>query len=220
MSWDGGRHTVKEIGDFISQASKHLTSRENAFVKSILQQLEVRSTLSWSQENWLDKIMEKYSPEKIREEKQWAKSFCDELRKQAIQVAKYYEANPPYFGDIASKVLAEPKSFTLSKTEWARFCENKYAMKIRDVYKEELKYRKAECVQIRANNRIDLANYSDGTHPNHHARHREANKVGFILEADAKPVTRAAKGSRIYKILLSGETSPIFAHESDIKRKR
>jgi hypothetical protein len=223
MSWEGGKYTIKEIGDFISRACKHLSNREEVFAKSIMQQLEAGSSLSWSQELWMGKIMEKYSPERIEEEKQWAKNFCDKLRKQAIQVAKYYEANPPYFGDIASRVLAEPKSFTLSKAEWARFCENKYAMKIRNVYKEELKYKKADCIQIRANNRIDIANHSGAkgyARPNRQARRREANKVGFILEADAKPVTRAAKGSRVYKILLSGETSPIFAHESDIKRKR
>lgn len=220
MSWEGGKYTIKEIEDFISQACRHLSNREDVFVKSILQQLQNRSSLSWAQENWISKIMEKYSPKKIEEEKQWAKSFCDKLREQALHVAKYYEANPPYFGDIVSRVLAEPKNFTLSKAEWARFCENKYAMKIRNVYKEELKYKKADCIQIRANNRIDIANTQGYARPNHRARQREANKVGFILETDAKPVTRAAKGSRIYKILLSGETSPIFAHESDIKRKR
>jgi hypothetical protein len=223
MSWEGGEYTIKEIGDFISRASKHLSNREEAFVKSILQQLKVRSSLSWSQENWFGKIMEKYTPEKIEEEEKWAKDFCDKLRKEAIQVAKYYEVNRPYFSDIVSKVLTEPKNFILSKSEWARFCENKYAMKIRNVYKEDPKYKKADCIQIRANNRIDIANYSDAqgyARPNYRARRREANKVGFILETDAKPVTRAAKGSRIYKILLSGETSPIFAHESDIKRKR
>jgi hypothetical protein len=92
-------------------------------------------------------------------------------------------------------------------------------LKIRDIYKQEPKYKKAECVQIRANNKIELANYRDST-PNRQARRREANKVGFVLETNAKPVTRAAKGSRIYKILLSGETSPIYAHEADLKRKR
>ena len=46
------------------------------------------------------------------------------------------------------------------------------------------------------------------------------DKVGFVIKTDARPVTRAAKGSRMYQILITGETAPIYAHESDLKRVR
>ena len=49
---------------------------------------------------------------------------------------------------------------------------------------------------------------------------RIANMTGFVLQVDALPITRAAKGSRIYKVLLAGDTSPIFCHESDLKKQR
>lgn len=219
MTWEEGVYTLQNIEDFSKLASKHFSNREDVFLKSIVQQLEYKANLSWSQENWISKIMEKYSPSKIEEERQWANNFSEDLRSQALQVARYYEANPPYFSDIVSRVLEDQKAFTLSLADWTKFCENKYSLKIRDIYKQEPKYKKAECVQIRANNKIELANYRESA-PNRRARRREANKVGFVLETNAKPVTRAAKGSRIYKILLSGETSPIYAHEADLKRKR
>tara|TARA_R100000426_G_C4796730_1_gene100914 strand:- start:693 stop:851 length:159 start_codon:yes stop_codon:yes gene_type:complete len=47
-----------------------------------------------------------------------------------------------------------------------------------------------------------------------------ANKVCMVLEVDAKPITRAAKGARIYKVLITDEAQPIFAHESDLKKSR
>jgi hypothetical protein len=219
MTWESGDYNLPMIEEFSKRASKHFSIREEVFLKSITQQLEYKANLSWSQENWISKIMEKYSPSRIEEEARWTKNFNEDLRSQALQVARYYQANPPYFSDIVSRVLGDEKTFTLSLADWTKFCENKYSLKIRDIYKQEPKYKKAECVQIRANNKIELANYRDST-PNRQARRREANKVGFVLETNAKPVTRAAKGSRIYKILLSGETSPIYAHEADLKRKR
>ena len=219
MTWESGDYNLPMIEEFSKRASKHFSIREEVFLKSITQQLEYKANLSWSQENWISKIMEKYSPSRIEEEARWTKNFNEDLRSQALQVARYYQANPPYFSDIVSRVLGDEKTFTLSLVDWTKFCENKYSLKIRDIYKQEPKYKKAECVQIRANNKIELANYRDSG-PNRQARRREANKVGFVLETNAKPVTRAAKGSRIYKILLSGETSPIYAHEADLKRKR
>ena len=43
------------------------------------------------------------------------------------------------------------------------------------------------------------------------------DKTCMILEVNAKPVTRPAKGARVYKILVTGEMKPIYAHESDLK---
>ena len=117
-------------------------------------------------------------------------------------------------------VMSDPENFVLSKKEWDIFCENKYALKIRNNYKEPLKFKVSDCVQVRANNKIDVANADPDCYPNRSARYKMQQKVGFVLETDAKPVTRAAKGSRIYKVLFTGETAPVYAHESDLKRKR
>ena len=44
------------------------------------------------------------------------------------------------------------------------------------------------------------------------------DKVGFVIKTDAKPVLRAARGSRIYQILITGEVA-LYAHESDLEGK-
>jgi hypothetical protein len=214
------KYNQKDIDRFISRAHKHFTDREHTFLQSIRQQLDIRPTLSYSQEQWLGKIMSKYSQSALKIEADWAKNFTAEHRLTAIQVAKYYIVNPPYYNEIARRVLASPETAVLSRSTWDKFCENKYALKIREMYLAPLKFALADCIIVRSNNRIDLANTIDPKYSNRRACRQEANKVGFILETDVKPVTRAAKGSRVYKILLTGEPKPIFAHESDLKRNR
>ena len=95
-------------------------------------------------------------------------------------------------------------------------CENKYAKKSRKAYDDPEKFSMGYIVQIRQNNRIDIANGGK----NRRSRFVEANKTGMVLEVNSKPITRPAKGARIYKILLTDDTSPIYAHESDLKTTR
>ena len=77
-------------------------------------------------------------------------------------------------------------------------------------------------MQIRATNKVDIANVSDDgfSYPNRSVRRKMVDKVGFIIKTDAKPVLRAARGSRMYQILITGEVAPIYAHESDLKRAK
>ena len=159
--------------------------------------------------------MEKYSDDNIKLEKHWRRDFDNEKRKIAHRIAQYYQYNPPYYKELTKKVLSDPGGFVLSRAEWKSFCENKYSLKIRKLYDSELKFQKSDCIQVRSNNKIPLANRGITR-----MRPPRTNHVGFILETDALPITRSAKGSRIYKILLTGEVAPIYAHESDLKRKR
>lgn len=212
---------IKEIDALLKQADEYLTIREREFLESMKHQaLEgARERYSYGQQQWMEKIEDKYSEDALREYREWEESFDNDKRLEAIRVAKYYRATT-YFQHLVSKVLQDQVNFVLTKNEWNRFCENKYALKVRDCYSQPAKFKVSDCVQVRATNRIDVANCDPDAYPNRSARYKEANKVGFIIQVDAKPVTRAARGSRIYKVLFSGETSPVYAHESDLKRKR
>lgn len=212
------KKSYAEINTFLKASRKFLTSREEDFLDSLRTQLFDRpgKSLSWSQERWMDSIFEKYSPSFLEQEAKWAENFSADHRTQALKVAHYYKANPPYYSNYVHDIFSNPQEFCLSKKEWDKFCGNKYAKKVLEIYDQDLKFSKNECIQVRANNRLDLAN------PDTHniRRNSESNKVGFVLAADAAPVIRAARGSRRYQILLLGSTSPIYAHESDMKRKR
>jgi len=212
--------TLSEIDNLIQDASALCSSRERVFLESVRDYLADRGHVTPSQGNWIYSLKEKYSPERIAEESTWRANWNDTHRAVAIAVAHYYEQNPPYFGGVVRQVLDFQESFILSKKTWNKFCENKYAKRIRKEAEGEPKYKQSDCIQIRTSNRLDLANYSSDTGRSSQVPNALSNCVGFVLQVDAKPVTRAARGSRIYKILLAGESAPIFAHESDLKKIR
>ncbi len=217
--WKMVEYNEADFTNLLESAKDYLSNREKWFIESVMGQCVNRGHLTPGQTEWFNSLKEKYSPLKIQEFETWRDNFSDHHRRIARQVAAYYSTTA-YFQEYTKRVIENPKSFTFTKQEWDHFCENKYAKKIRENYNNKPKFGKSDCIQIRASNRIDLANASNPKRSNHLASSREANKIGFVLEVDAKPVTRAAKGSRVYKILLIGEVSPIYAHESDLKRKR
>ena len=208
----------REVDQFRTTAAAYLTQKEEEFLSSLSAYAQTKGRITEGQRGWYESLREKYSPESLAERLTWDQQFSDDHRAIALRVANYYEANPPYFGDIVSRIKNHPKDFKMTLVEWKRFCENKYAQKVLAEYETIEKFEKGQCVQIRTSNRIDIAN-AEGL-PRRSARAKNANKVGFVLGVNSKPITRAAKGSRIYQVLLAGESSPIYAHESDLKKAR
>lgn len=210
----------QEVRGFYNSVGTYVTRKEDEFLTSLCAYAKQKGRITAGQQGWYDSLKEKYSPENIAEKVLWDQQFDDTHRGIAIRVARYYEANPPYFNDIVTRITSDEAGFKLSLLEWKRFCENKYAQKILTEYETDEKFQKGQCVQVRAANKIDVANASLDAHPRRSARTKNANKVGFVIDVNSKPITRAAKGARIYQVLLAGESSPIYAHESDLKKPR
>jgi len=202
----------------------HMNLWEQGFVESLEHQFKQKGRLSDSQERHLFKLTDKYNMDKIREAQQWVKNYGPEQRDIAIKCAKYYDGqHQTYFHDIVNKVLGDPEHHILTLGEYNKLCKNKYALKILASYDEPEKFAVGDMVQIRANNRVDIANtdLKTGAAPRGAwSTYKLANKTCMILETNAKPITRPAKGARVYKILIIDETSPIYAHESDLKKLR
>lgn len=210
----------QEIEGFLNTVGMYVTPKEQEFLTSLSAYAKHKGRITTGQKGWYDSLRGKYSPEKIAEKVIWDEQFGSEHRATAVRIARYYEANPPYFNDIVTRITRDELEFKLNLNEWKRFCENKYAQKILAEYETGEKFQKGQCVQIRATNKIDVANASLDASPRRTARTKNANKVGFVIGVNSKPITRAAKGSRIYQVLLAGESSPIYAHESDLKKPR
>jgi hypothetical protein len=203
-----------------SEASEDLW--EKGFLESVRDQRKKRDYLSESQIRTIDRIREKYSDDRLAEKRFWKENWSDYHRDLCLKVARYYKANPPYFGSLVSKALSDKENFFFIESDFLKFTNNKYSLKVLKNYEEELRFRVGDTVQIRATNRIDVANVSDDgfSYPNRGVRRKMVDKVGFVIKTDAKPVTRAARGSRMYQILITGEVAPIYAHESDLKRAK
>ena len=202
----------------------HMNMWEQGFVDSLEHQFKQKGRLSVSQNRHLLKLADKYNMDKIREAQQWVKNYGPEQRDIAVKCAKYYDGQyQTYFHDIVNKVLGDPEGHVLTLGEYNKICKNKYALKVLASYDAPEKFAVGEMVQIRANNRVDIANTDQKTGATPRgawSTFRLASKTCMVLEVNALPITRAAKNSRVYKVLIIDETSPIYVHESDLKKLR
>jgi len=207
----------------LSSVEDHIVYGDKQFYMSLFWQHENKRKLSSSQLYHLERLYNKYSMDEIKKKEDFEKNYSDELRDIAVKCARYYaDQYPPYYDSIVEKVLKDPAGHVLSYNEHNKMCNNKYAKKILACYEEQAKYGVGDFVQIRATNRVDIANTNqkEGHMPRRSVCSTMANKFCMILEVDAKPITRAAKGARIYKVLVTDEAQPIYAHESDLKKSR
>ena len=208
---------IEGVFERMKPVEQEMLDHDFSFYTSLKEYYTDNDCLSDSQLYHLERLIFKYNPVRIAEEKEFAENYSDGHREIALQVAKYYDAQfPRYYGHIVDIVLENPEGHTLTANQWNKMCENKYAKKIRKAYDDPEKFSAGDIVQIRQNNRIDIANGGK----NRRSRFAEANKTGMVLEVNSRPITRPAKGARIYKILLTDDTSPIYAHESDLKNTR
>ena len=214
----------KDAFNHLQHHADHMNTWEQGFVESLEHQFKQKGRLSDSQERHLFKLTDKYNMDKIREAQQWVKNYGPEQRDIAVKCAKYYDGQyNNYYHDIMTKVLSDPEGHVLTLGEYNKLCKNKYALKVLASYDTPEKFLVGDMVQIRANNRVDIANTDLNTGAvarGTRSTYRLANKTCMVLEVNALPVTRAAKNSRVYKVLIIDETSPIYAHESDLKKLR
>ena len=191
------------------------------FADSIREQIGKGRTLSDRQKIVCLKILKENSQEAQQSLANWEEEYETKFKSLGYKISSYYQAQGGgYYGNVATPVLAGKVP---ERRAFLKMINNKYAKKILTAYDTPHKFSSGDMVQIRANNRIDIANTN--TKDGHVAKGtrstwRLANKICMVMEVDSKPITRPAKGARIYKVLIIDETSPIYAHESDLKKVR
>jgi len=183
------------------------------FIGSLRGQLLAGRELSPRQKEILARIVTRHSVEAQAVRDNWASSFTSEMREKMIIAAHYYLANPPYFGDLARKVI-EDDAFVPSKKAYEKMVENKFATKVIESTLSTPKFAPGSHVALRANAKIYRAT---GPYPSTPTRELRA-KLGIIIKVDAKPVTSAARGSKVYSVLFFGEALPVFVEERWLKK--
>ena len=147
--------------------------------------------------------MEKrFSAAKVAERKAWAGEYTDERRKIAKICAEYYAANPPYFRDLADKVLNDTE-FVPTERQYRALCENKFAKKVLAATTSEPKFEKGAMVKGRST-----------------AIRAIRDKHVVVIDVDAAPVKSAAKGTKVYRVLPVGSPTTILVEERDLKNGR
>ena len=200
----------------LDQFGSDAIPRHAEALRSFLSRLEKGKELTHAQLAWLESMEISYSNENLKQHTEWLNSYDGSRRAIALLCAEYYSANPPYFSDLCLRVLSDPHNHKLTKKEYSRFCENKYTEKVLLQYEQDPKYEVGQMVSFRAKTKLNRLN----DHGHRRLLSDELGQCALVLEIDARPITRAAKGARIYRVLPIGHTSTIYAHESDLKKMR
>ena len=191
------------LSDLLSRATKAGDRWAMDFIPSLRGQLLAGRALSPRQLEILAKVEARHSDKAQAERDNWASSFTSEMRAKLVIAARYYLANPPYFGDLAQKAI-DDDSFVPTKRAYEKMVENKYATKVIESTLSKAKFNPGSHVALRANANVGWAIPRTST--------------GVVLKADAKPVTSPARGSKVYSVLFFGQTTPSFVEERWLKK--
>ncbi len=197
----------------------NVSDKHRDFLESIRGQVIVKGKLSAAQIKWLESLQEKYSEASLLNAENWMKQFDKDCRTNVVRLMKYYQANPPYYRDLAESVLSDPEGFTISADAYNKLINNKFAKKIITEYESDPEFSVGEMAIVRKSNQVRRLNMENAIGMSYKESTELENKPVVILEVHAKPITRAAKGSKVYKVLPVGRT-PIYACESDLKKAR
>jgi len=131
----------------------------------------------------------------------WQKKYDDSKEEKMKICALYYCANPPYYGDLAYRVLYD-KGFIPSEQQYNSLTQNKYALKVLESHYANSKYKINDYVSLRKNNPYNIDN---------------KNNIFIIIQVAPEPVTTAAKGTKKYKILPMNEVDIHIIEERWLK---
>ena len=182
------------------------------FVTSLKGQLSMGRNLSPRQTDILKKVADRHSDKAIAQRDSWVSNFTSEMREKMKIAAGYYLANPPYFGDIARKAL-DDDSFVPTEKSYRKMVENKYATKAIESTLAKPKFNAGSHVMLRstAHTSVTFVRGKFGTNS-------RKGKLGMVLKADARPVSNAARGSKVYSVLFFGELVPVEVEERWLKK--
>ena len=194
--------TGHDIPERLSKLSEDSNIPQNTkdFLQSLATAYEKYKGLTTRQFEAFEKVEKRFSAEMIAQRDAWAGEYTEEKRAIAKICAEYYLANPPYFRDLAERIMDE--TFVPSERQWRALCENKYAKKVIDAALSEPKFPKGIMVRGRATANLGTVR----------------NKLLLVIEADAAPVKSAAKGSKIYRVLPVGSPNTILVEERELKK--
>lgn len=198
------------------------------FLRNMRTQVTQGRKLSPGQRKYLNDIQGKCNESEIAAAAAWINDYNDELREIAIICANYYQSAPDgsnYFSEIRANVFANPSEHILSKRDFTKMCMNKYSEKVVESTLSEPKFSKGQFIAVRVSNRLDMCPLETRTERRrYYDLHRKAARgesvVAMVMAVNAAPVYRAARDSKVYKVLPVGDTRPFLIVERDMKKVR
>ena len=199
-----GSERQSQLDSLIARATEAKDDWAVTFVTSLKGQLLMGRELSARQNEILDKVSKRHSDEAQAVREAWRANFTPTMRERMKIAARYYIANPPYFGEQARKVLSDD-DYIPTEREYTKMVDNKYAAKVIASTLAEPKFQTGSHVQLRS--------MTNGLYPR-----ALKETIGVVLKTDAQPVVSAACGTKIYSVLFFGQATPTSVEERWLKK--
>ena len=185
--------------------SSGLSEWEENFLSSLKDGVKRYGNLTGRQEQILQRIEKNRDPAVQASRKIWNENYTDEMRGKMTIAAKYYLKNPPYFDDLARRVIGDA-DFVPSEKQYRSMVENKYVAKVLDNMKSVLTFPVGSMATLRA------------TVPGYEMRECRNKMVMIIDYPDEVP--GAAKGAVPVIVLPIGSSATVATEVRWLKRAK
>ena len=172
-----------------------------SFLSSLIAGYKKYGGITIKQHNAFCDIEKSYLQTQPQEDINWHEKY-DDTKKEVMKIcALYYCANPPYYGDLAHRVLYD-KDFVPSEKQYKSLTQNKYAQKVLESHFSEPKFKVNDYVSLRKG---------------YPGKLRESRNMFIVIQVASKPITTAAKNTKTYKILPIDDTKTHVVEERWLK---
>ena len=178
---------------------------ERNFLSSLAQGAKQYGSLTGKQESILQRIESNNNPEAQAARKNWREGYSDEMRQKMKIAARYYWNNPPYFGELAKRVLNDD-DFIPTEKQYRSMVENKYVQKVLDNMNSVTIFPVGSIARVR-------------TVATGHVMRYHRDKMVMIIDYPDK-VAGAAKGAIPVVVLPVGSTETVETEVRWLKKAR
>jgi len=195
---------VARIEKVAARGVTTLTDWERNFLGSLLDSAKKWGRLTAKQHEVYQRIEKKSDPAFQKARKDWDAKYTAEMRASAIFAAGYYKKNPPYFDQVAERILTDEK-FIPSEKLYRKMVENKYVQRALENASMPPLFTPGSMAQVRDSRAVVGAL----------SRHRGELVMVITVEDDVRSATKGARGLTILPV---GSTETITTEERYLKK--
>ena len=196
---------VSRIEKAAARGTSSLSDWEREFMGSLLDSAKKWGRLTAKQHEVFQRIEKKTDPTHQAAVNAWRAGFTRDMREALVFAANYYKANPPYYGEVADRILNDSSYIPSEKLD-RKMVENKYVQRARANAQSGPLYVVGSMVTVR-----DSKSVGGPIRP-------YRGKDAVILEV--RDGLSATKGAREYVVLPVGAIKPVGTQERYIEKKR
>jgi F0F1-type ATP synthase gamma subunit len=203
---------IVETFDVLNQNIEKLSDFDKNAVQSLQLFYKSNSYLTERQYEFLKKINDRNSTEKLEQVQKWCESFNEEMKKDFQIVCEYYE-HVGYYSSIVKKWKTD-KEYIPTEEQYNQITQNTYAQKLLETYKTNPEFQVGELVTTKAQASYNLMHSANKAV--YISKEKIANKALLILDNDIKKIGNIYRYCRA--IPLAEPEMMIEIREKDLKR--